>query len=163
MQDGGISPAATAVRTWKLLPRRKCSGSRLSPSRRDVARKQATVQRDNELEKINVMNKQILTILIGLLWASNIFGQVQYDVKKVLETKNFVAFKKFADNLSNKKKMINSHWECFRDLTTDFKEGVFLFENYIPNKDNPSISSVYSFRVTLVVTEKSIVYYDLNF
>jgi len=108
------------------------------------------------------MNKQVLTILIGLLWVGNILGQVQYDVKRVLETKNFVAFKEFADNLYDKEKGVNSHWICFRDLTTDFKEGVFFFEKSIPDKNNSSISSVYFFRVTLIVTEKNIVYYELS-
>jgi hypothetical protein len=109
-----------------------------------------------------VMNKQILTILIGFFWTSSILGQVQYDVKKVLETKDFLVFKKFADNLSDKKKGIYSHWVCLRDLTTDFKEGVFCFRKEIPDKDNPSISSVYFFRVTLIATKKSIVYYELS-
>jgi len=35
-QDSGISPAATAVRTWKLLPRPNICEAATSPSRWDV-------------------------------------------------------------------------------------------------------------------------------
>jgi len=35
-QDSGISPAETAVRIWKLLPRRNVSEAATSPSRWDV-------------------------------------------------------------------------------------------------------------------------------
>lgn len=108
------------------------------------------------------MNRHILTILIGLLWTSNLLGQVQNDVKKVLDTKDFVAFKKFADNLSNRDKKISSHWKCLRDLTTDFKEGVFIFEKSVSDNDNPAISSVYTFRVTIITTKTQITYYELS-
>jgi len=36
-RNGGISPAETAVRTWKLLPRRSVSEAATAPSRWDVA------------------------------------------------------------------------------------------------------------------------------
>ena len=38
-RNGGISPAATAVRTWKLLPRKNVSEAATAPSRWDVVRK----------------------------------------------------------------------------------------------------------------------------
>ena len=44
-RNGGISPAATAVRTWKLLPRRNVSEAATAPSRSDVMRHSRTVQR----------------------------------------------------------------------------------------------------------------------
>lgn len=108
------------------------------------------------------MNRLPLIVSIVLLWACNVLGQVQNDVKKVLDTKNFVAFKKYADNITNGEKNIRSHWEYLRDLTPNFKEGVFIFEKSIPHKDNPKISSVYTFRVTLITTDKSIAYYELS-
>jgi hypothetical protein len=111
---------------------------------------------------LNLMYRQLLTIFIFLLLTSDILGQVQNDVKKVLDSSNFVAFKKYADKLSNREKRISSHWECLRDLTANFKEGVFIFEKSVPDKDNPAISSVYTFRVTLITTDKSIVYYELS-
>lgn len=108
------------------------------------------------------MNRQLITIIIGLLWTSSIIGQVQNDVKKVLETKDFVAFKKYTDNLSNNENTISSHWECLRDLTTDFQEGVFIFEKSVPDKDNPAIGSVYTFRMTIITTKTKIAYYELS-
>jgi hypothetical protein len=110
----------------------------------------------------HLMNRQLLTILIGLFWTSTLFGQVQNDINKVLASKDFVAFKKYADNLSSRENRISSNWECFRDLTTDFQEGVFIFEKSVPDKDNPAISSVYTFRVNLITTMTNIVYYELS-
>jgi hypothetical protein len=110
----------------------------------------------------HLMNRQLITILIGLLWTSSLLGQVQNDVKKILETKDFVAFKKYSDNLSNREKRISSHWECLRDLTTDFQEGVFIFEKSVPDKDNPAVSSVYTFRVNIITTKTTIAYYELS-
>ena len=104
----------------------------------------------------------MITILIGLLWTSTLLGQVQNDVKKVLAKKDFVAFKKYADNLSNRENNISSHWECLRDLTSEFQEGVFIFEKSVPDKDNPAVSSVYTFRVTIITTKTNIAYYELS-
>ncbi len=101
------------------------------------------------------MNKLIIT-LIGLVWTSNLLCQVQNDVKNILSTKDFVTFKKYADKLSN------SHWENLRDLTTDFKEGVFIFEKSVPDNDNPAISSVYTFRVNIITTKTQIAFYELR-
>lgn len=108
------------------------------------------------------MNKKLLSILIGLLWTIPLFGQVQNDVKKVLATKDFVALKKYTDNLSNKENQINLHWAYLRDLTTDFQEGVFIFDKSVPDVDDPETSSVHTFRVNLVTTKTNIVYYELS-
>jgi hypothetical protein len=108
------------------------------------------------------MNRNTLIILIGLLWASSILGQVQMDVNKVLVTKDFIAFKKYADNLTDRDKRISAYWECLRDLTTDYKEGVLYFKKSVQDKENPAISSVYTFRITLITTEKQIAYYELS-
>ncbi|WP_338811915.1 hypothetical protein V9L05_10910 [Bernardetia sp. Wsw4-3y2] len=108
------------------------------------------------------MNKLLLTLLVGLISTSSLLAQVQNDVKKILASKDFIAFKKYADNLSNKEKRISSHWECLRDLTNEFQEGVFIFEKSVPDKDNPSSFSVYRFRVKLVTTDKNIAYYELS-
>jgi len=107
------------------------------------------------------MNR-LLIIFIGLLWTSNLFGQVQNDVKIILNTKDFIAFKNYADKLSNREKRINSHWESLRDLTTEFKEGIFIFEKSVPDNDNPAISSVYTFRVTIITTKTQIAFYELS-
>jgi len=110
----------------------------------------------------HLMWKFIITILFGQTFISNSFGQVQNETKKVLQTKNFVAFKKYCDDLGNKKSNVSSHWESLRELTNNFQEGVFVFSKSIPHKDEPQISSVYNFRVRLIATDKVIAYYELS-
>lgn len=110
----------------------------------------------------HLMNRKLITIFIGLFWTSNLYGQIQNDVKKVLASLDFVEFKMYADNLSNGNNSLSSHWESLRDLTSDFQEGVFFFEKSVPDKENPAISSVYTFRVTLVATKTTIVYFELS-
>jgi hypothetical protein len=108
------------------------------------------------------MNKQLLTVVVGLLCTCNLFGQIQNDVRKNLDLKDFVAFKKYADNLSEKDKRISSRWECLRDLTAEFKEGVFFFEKFEQDKDRPAINSIRTFRVTIITTKTEITYYELS-
>lgn len=111
----------------------------------------------------HLMNRlQYITLLVGLLWTSKIFGQVQNDVKEVLSKKDFVSFSSFADTLSNRENKINCHWTIFRDLTADFKEGVFYITKSVPDTKNPGISSVYTYRVRLLTMNKTIIYYDLS-
>ena len=108
------------------------------------------------------MNRQIITILIGLFWTSNLIGQVQNDVKEILANKDYVAFSSYADTLSNSEKRISSHWTILRDLTADFKEGVFYFTKSVPDAKNAAISTVYTYRVRLLTTDKTILYYELS-
>lgn len=110
----------------------------------------------------HLMNRQLLAILIGLLWTSSLHGQVENEVKKILEKKDFVAFKIYSDNLFSNEKRIISHWESLRDLTTNFQEGVFIFEKSVPDSENPAISSVYTFRVTIIASKTKIAYYELS-
>ncbi len=110
----------------------------------------------------HLMYRNYIAILVGLLWTSNIFGQVQNDVKDVLAKKDFVSFMAFTDTLSKRENKITCHWSIFRDLTTDFKEGVFYINKSVPDTKNPGVSSVYTFRVRLLTTDKTIVYYDLS-
>ena len=49
----GISPVATAVRTWKLLPRRNVSEAATALSRWDVSGKRRTAQWDNDTKNID--------------------------------------------------------------------------------------------------------------
>ncbi|MCH2192663.1 hypothetical protein [Kordia sp.] len=49
-----------------------------------------------------------------------------------------------------------------RDITPSYKEGMFAFEKYIPNDKNPSISSVYSYRIRIITTKKELIFYEFN-
>ncbi|NRD21225.1 hypothetical protein HNV08_14295 [Winogradskyella eckloniae] len=108
------------------------------------------------------MKKLIAYFIILVFWTSNVFSQVQYDVKKVLETKDFTQFKKLSLNLTDRKKNICSHWKSIRDLTYNYKEGIFFFEKSVPIKDKPGNSSVYTYRVRIITTNTEIVFYELT-
>ena len=108
------------------------------------------------------MIKRLIAALIPLLWTSNVSGQIQDEVRKSLDSKDFVAFKKYADDLSATDKRISSHWEYLRDLTSEFKEGVFVFENSSPDKDNPAVTSIRTFRVAVIATKTLITCYELS-
>ena len=110
----------------------------------------------------HLMNRQILTILIGLLWTSSLLGQVQNDVKEILANKDFSAFSSYADTLSNREKRVTCHWTIFRDLTADFKEGVFYITKSVPDAKNIGVISVYTYRVRLLTTGNRIIYYELS-
>lgn len=108
------------------------------------------------------MNKHILTLFIGLICSSSFFGQIHTDIKNVLATKDFVLFKKYAVNDTNKGIMVRC--EYLRDLTTDFKEGVFIFEKSAPYPYEDMVNSirVWTYRVTIITTKEQIAYYELS-
>lgn len=110
----------------------------------------------------HLMKKYNIAILVGLILTSNLFGQVQNDVKEALSKKDFVSFSSFADTLSNRENRITCHWTIFRELTADFKEGLFYITKSVPDSKNPGISSVYTYRVRLLTKDTTIIYYLLS-
>ncbi|WP_139959916.1 hypothetical protein [Flavicella sediminum] len=108
------------------------------------------------------MKKLITFLIILILGTSNVLAQVQNDVKKVLETKDFVQFEKLTTNLTNRQKNIRSYWKSIRNLTYNYQEGVFFFEKSVPIKDKPGNSSVYTYRVRLITTKTEITFYELT-
>jgi len=108
------------------------------------------------------MKKLIAYLIISVFWTSNVLAQVQNDVKKVLETKDFTQFEKLSINLTDRKKNIRSHWKSIRDLTYNHQEGTFFFEKSVPIKDKPGNSSVYTYRVRLITTKSEITFYELT-
>jgi hypothetical protein len=90
------------------------------------------------------------------------FSQIEKVADKMLLTKDFIRFEKFADSLNKSKGNIRSHWEYKRELVQGYWEGVFYFEKYVKDKFNPAISSVYGFRVNLIATDSVIIYFDLG-
>lgn len=104
----------------------------------------------------------LLTLLIGLFLTSTLPAQIQDEVSKQLAAKDFVTFKKYADSLVRLEHRINAYWEFLRDVTADIQEGVFTFEQTAADKDNPAISRVYTFRVNLLTTKTTIIYYKLS-
>lgn len=70
--------------------------------------------------------------------------------------------KKLSLNLIDRKKNIRSHWKSIRDLTYNYKEGIFFFEKSVPIKHKPGNYSVYTYRVRLITTKSEITFYELT-
>lgn len=100
--------------------------------------------------------------IFALLHSGITLGQVQNEVAKSLATKDFVAFKQLTDSLSNPQERIKGYWEFLRDLTSEFQEGIFLFQKTVPDRDNPNVSSVFSFKVKIITSNTRIAFYELS-
>ena len=106
--------------------------------------------------------KKVLLILITLVLAINLSAQIQKDINNILLKKDIIAFNNDIDTLSKKDKRISSHWEYLRELTKGYQEGVFYFERPIPDKDNPGSSFTNMYRLTLLLTDNEIIYYNIS-
>jgi len=104
---------------------------------------------------------RLLTLAILLFLTHTLFGQLQTDIKNILATKDFLSFKKYADNLSNRQTRIKTYWEVEREIAKGFEERILIVEKSVPEKKDPNISTVYTFRVNLLSTDKTILFYDL--
>ena len=109
-----------------------------------------------------LMKRLFMIVLFILLWISNVIGQVPNDVKDALSKRDFIYFNSFADSLSSKEKNIDCHWTILRDLTTDFKEGVFYITHSVPDTKDPGIHSVFTYRVRLLITDNTVLHYELS-
>src|SRR5690554_4031236 len=110
----------------------------------------------------HLMNRQIVAMLIGLLSTTSLLVPEQNDVNEILANKDFSAFSSYADTSSHREKRVTCHWTIFRDLTADFKEGVFYITKSVPDAKNIGVSSVYTYRVRLLTTGNRIIYYELS-
>ena len=103
--------------------------------------------------------RNLCSLLIVIFFAQPMRGQgrqVVEDMRKVLAGRNFTALQSHIDNLAG------ANWECLRDLTHDFREGVLVFGYVVKDKDNPDMGTEFTFRVNLVTTKTRIVYYQLS-
>jgi len=108
------------------------------------------------------MKKILSLIIIGILASSNLFGQINIDILSILERKNFYEFKKFADSLVNKDKIGRHRWTFLRDLTSNFQEGIFIFENNIFGNTNYLQNKIDYFQVNIISSNERIVFYNLG-
>jgi hypothetical protein len=107
------------------------------------------------------MNKLPIVLFLSLLWTGSASGQVEQEVNAILKTKDFVKFKAFTDSLTDRNEGIAGHWTILRDLAGDFREGVFSFERSVPDSENEAVSTIYRFSVNVIMTETTLVYYEL--
>ncbi len=105
--------------------------------------------------------KQLLVILLGLTVSVNLFGQIEKEIETILETKNFKSFEDFSNNLVNKNLRVSSHWHFLRDLTNDFREGVFIFNKSVPDKADTLKNIIYRYQINLISTTNQIIFYEL--
>ena len=104
---------------------------------------------------------RLLTLTILLFLTHTLFGQLQTDIKNILATKDFQSFKKYADNLSSRQTHIKAYWLVEREITTGFEERILIVEKSVPEKKDPNISTVYTFRINLLSIDNAILFYDL--
>ena len=105
--------------------------------------------------------KRILILLLILFSTIKLSAQIQKDVLAAVSSKDFAAFEKYTETLTNSKKRINSYWEYRRELTKGYQEGIFYFEKSIPDKTNPDICTVNMYRLTLLTSGNDIIYYNI--
>lgn len=110
----------------------------------------------------HLMKRQLTAILIGIFLTSPLLGQLENDLKKALSTKDFNIFKNHYDKLFTKDRKVIPELENLRDLTAEFKEGIFILEEWDPEKDNPKIINVYKFRINIIIKKDRIIYYELS-
>jgi hypothetical protein len=105
---------------------------------------------------------KLLIAPILLFLPQSLFGQLQADIKINLVDKDIAKFKIFADTISNKKNNISAYWDIERDIAKRFQEKIWIAEKSVPDKANPSISTVYTFRLNLITADNKILYYDFQ-
>lgn len=105
------------------------------------------------------MRKNHFPLLVILFLFTKLYGQGK---QVVANTQQALSSKDFATLQSKIDSQPGAHWECLRDITKDFKEGVLLFGYTIKDKDNPAMGTDYNFRVNLITSKKIILYYELS-
>jgi hypothetical protein len=80
----------------------------------------------------------------------------------MLALKDIQSLKKHANNLSNKNSHITTYWEVEREIATGFQEIILIVEESVPDKKDPNYSTVYTFRINLLSTGNTILFYDLK-
>lgn len=108
------------------------------------------------------MIKSLIFLLFVLICTISLSGQIQNDIKRKLDTRDFDAFKNYADSLSSIGINFLSDMGYFRDITNDFQEGVFYIETAVPSIDNPSISTHDIYKADLIVSNKIVTFYELS-
>ncbi len=101
-------------------------------------------------------------IFIPFLFALNSFGQIPLEVKNNLAKRDFSTFKKYAALLSKRTDTTKAYWDIEREITPGFEERVLIINKFVPHKEDPKISTVYTFRVNLIAKDNAIIFYELK-
>lgn len=117
-----------------------------------------------ELPALNQEEEYIRDTTLDHQWDSDtgVNGREIREVKKVLAKKDFIKYQDYFENSVGRMLTETIIANYRRDLVPEFQEGIYYFENTIPNKSNPGISGVYSFRVTYIRHNNNIIFYELG-
>jgi hypothetical protein len=112
---------------------------------------------------VEVSNTILTDTIIDHSWENDtsINGRKLKEVKKILQSKDFIKLQRYKEKGSD----VNIRWptgESLRDLIGSYREGIFYFENSIPDKTNQAICSVYTFRVAFIVMDNTLIYYEIG-
>lgn len=103
----------------------------------------------------------ILTMSLFLNIALN--AQIQNEVRDILAKRDLNAFR---DKLSSDYKVNRCSspigFEIFRELVSNYYEGVFYFSRCVKDTENEAITTVYPYRVTLLSYGSNIFYFELS-
>jgi hypothetical protein len=89
-------------------------------------------------------------------------GQVENDIRKSLSAGYLKEFNILMDSLYKLKRPIQVYRKTDRELVNGFREMVFQVERSVPKANNRFISTVYTFRLNLLVTDSDFVFYDFS-
>ncbi len=92
---------------------------------------------------------------------TSINGRKLKEIRKILSGKNFSKLQQYNETAPDGNKRLSA-WNCLRDLIGTYREGLFYFENAIPDKTNPAICTINTFRVVFIVTANKLIYYEIG-
>jgi hypothetical protein len=81
------------------------------------------------MKKYTLAISLVFLIIVSLILSYKFIFQSKKDIKSVLDSKDFIAFNIFLENLSESDHS-GSHWKYLRDLTYNHKEGIFEFHQF---------------------------------
>lgn len=109
--------------------------------------------------KLGILLSFIIVVCLILFY--KLFFKEKEDIRSILSTKDFTKFEYFIKQESNANDF-RGHWKYLREVTHEFKEGVFEFEQYIKDKKGRKTNSYEVFQVNLITSGNKIIYYEFN-
>lgn len=106
--------------------------------------------------------KKFILLFSVLIYTSKTFCQFESNLNKVLAGKDFLEFSVYLENLKNTERPVNWNWEYLRDITGDYQEGVLFIEKFITDKENQNTGTFYTYKVSIITTNKKIAFYKLE-
>ncbi|UOX32675.1 hypothetical protein LXD69_11535 [Flavobacterium sediminilitoris] len=100
-------------------------------------------------------------IIISLVLISNLFFQKKEDIKSILSAKELSKFENFIKQ-KFEEDVFNGHWKYLRDITYEYKEGIFEFKQYIKDNKGRNTTSYEVFQVKIIASGNQIIFYEFS-